>query len=399
MKLPQRSNNRGGLGERQPSIIATISIDNPRFKEVKLDTSKSVPTIEGVFSIDVTNTGVLSTRATRVTNVKITVLKDNASFIIGEVNEPQRIKSIPGGETRTINVEFSREDTFIKSISDDVCNKNKVNTDIVFTISEILLAATYKNQVELEIESPECRTITIDLSGRSEVNINQEYEWEVITQGGDNIGSVQWDMGDGTVKTGKSVRHTYNDTGDYTISVETSEGFTASKEVTATIVPIGIVGPTDVIVGESSSWSATGQNVDNAGGLTWNTGDGSVYDGKDISHTYDSTGDYSMQLTSGSGGSDEIEINVTFPDITIDNISTPDTIQTNQDNQFSVTGNNLSDANTIRWDMGDGTVLNGQQVTHRYATSGEYTVTVDTIVADESAESSSTDITVETFVL
>lgn len=390
--------NRTGVGER-PSVVLTIRINNPRFTDINLDSSGSIPKIEGIFSIDVTNTGVLSTRATRITQAKIDVLKDNASFTLGEITEPQQIKSIPGGETRTINIKFSREDSFVKNITEEMCSTKKINADMLFTVSEVLLAATYENQKEINVNNSKCRTISIDIGGQTEININQEYEWNIITDGGDSIGDVQWTLGDGTTKSGESISHTYSETGQYTIEVQTSEGYTSSKTVTVTIVPVGIVGPVDLEVGDSYTWTATGEDVNTDAELTWSTGDGSTYTGREITHSYDGDGSYTMQLVSETGGSDEIEVDVSYPDITIDNISTADTIQTNQDNQFSITGNNLSAADEIRWDMGDGTILNGQQVTHRYATSGEYTINVDARIDEESIQSASTDITVETFAL
>lgn len=390
--------DRTGVGER-PSVVLTIRIDNPRFTEINLDTSGSIPKIEGVFSIDVTNTGVLSTRATRITQAKIDVLKDNASFTLGEITEPQQIKSIPGGETRTINIEFSREDSFVKNITEEMCSTQKINADMLFTVSEVLLAATYENQKEINVNNSKCRTISIDIGGQTEINIDQEYEWGIITEGGDSIGDVQWTLGDGTTRSGESISHTYSETGQYAIEVQTSEGYTASKTVTVTIVPVGIVGPVDLEVGDSYTWTATGEDVNTDAELTWSTGDGSTYTGREITHSYNEDGSYTIQLVSETGGSDEIEVDVSYPDVTIDNISTANTMQTNQDNQFSITGNNLSAADEIRWDMGDGTILNGQQVTHRYATSGEYTINVDARIDEESVQSASTDITVETFAL
>jgi len=390
--------NRTDIGNR-PSVVLTIRIDNPRFTEINLDSSGSIPKIEGVFSIDVTNTGILSTRATRITQAEINVIKDNASFTLGEISKPQHIRSIPGGETRTINIEFSREDSFVKNIIEEMCNTKEVKADMLFTISEVLLAATYENRKKIVVENSECRTISIDITGQTEVNKDQSYEWSIITEGGDNIGDVQWGMGDGTIESGESVLHTYSETGQYTIEVETSEGYTASKTITVTIVPVGIVGPVDLEVGEEYTWTATGEDVNTDAELTWSTGDGSTYTGREINHTYTDNGDFTMQLASETGGSGEIDVEVSYPDITIDNISTANTVQTNQDSQFSVTGNNLSAADEIQWDMGDGTILNGQQVTHRYATSGEYTINVDAIIDEESIQSASTDITVETFAL
>jgi len=381
----------------RPSIVLTLRIDNPRFKEVNIDTSKSTPTIDGVFSIDVTNTGIFATRSTRITGAEINIIKGNSTLTVGEINKPQRIESIPGGETKTINITFDRQDTFVRSIVEDVCDNEEVKASVTFTLSEVLLAATYEDTKKLNIESKDCKTISIDISGQSEVNVDQEYDWSIVTRGGDSIGDVTWNMGDGTTLTGQSIQHIYNSTGQNEITVRTSRGYEASKTVSVTIIPVGIVGPTELTVGEEYTWSATGTDVADGTGLTWNTGDGSTYDSAEINHTYTDSGSYNLQLVSDQGSSDETQVEVRYPNVSLENVSAPSSVQTNQDNTFSVTGNNLSTADEIRWDMGDGTILNGTQVEHRYATSGEYTLRVSARIDEETINTAEKDISVETF--
>jgi len=232
--------------DRSPSIVLSTQIKNPRLRNVELNSKRDPSEITGTFSIDVTNTGVLSTTATRVTQASIELMKENSSLSVIELEKPIPIETIEPSETRTVDIEFSGSGSFVDNIVNDVCEENKVNTYILFTVSEVILAATYENTTELDVSVSEC----------------------II----------------------------------------------------------------------------------------------------------------------GSG-------------VTIANISTADTIQTNQDSTFSVTGNNISEVDTIRWDMGDGTILEGQQVEHRYATSGDYTVRVDLLVDEESIDTETEDITVETFAL
>ena len=98
-KLPFRGGRRT---QPQPSIVLTTQITNPRLIDASVDTSTSPSTISGVFGIDITNSGILDTRSTRITDASIKLIKGETSINIGSVDEPQEIKDIPAGDTRTI---------------------------------------------------------------------------------------------------------------------------------------------------------------------------------------------------------------------------------------------------------------------------------------------------------
>jgi hypothetical protein len=384
-----------------PSVAITTLIENPRFKEASIDTSKTVPEISGIFSIDVTNSGILPTRGTRVTGAEIKLIKGQSSIVIGTIDKPQKIGSIAGGETQTVNIKLEREGDLLTNFVDGVCDKGEVNAEVTFTISEILLAATYNNKLKVPVKSSDCTTISIDITGQSDINVDQEYRWEINRIGEGSIGSVTWDMGDGTTYTGNAVRHSYSQTGDYTITVNTEGGYSASLDINVSIVPFGIAGPVDLIIGNEATWNATGENLTQVDTITWNFGNGDTRttNSNSVTYTYENEGIYTLRAISDSGFDDSLDVDISFPDISIDSISSPDSVNNQEDFNVSVTGNNLSDANTIRWDMGDGTILNGRQVTHRYATSGEYEITVDAKVQGESVSSATKEITAEQFVL
>lgn len=384
-----------------PSIALTTVIDNPRFEQANIDTSRAVPTIDGTFAIDITNTGLLPTRATRVTNAKIELIKDQSSLIIGTIEEPQSIGSISGGTTETLKIKFEREGDFLKNVTQEVCQDGKVKTNITVTVSEVLLAATYSNELEVPVNRSDCKTITVNITGQSDININEQYRWEVNQVGDGNIGRVSWDMGDGTSYTGSSVTHSYSETGDYTISVDTEEGYSASLDVDISLVPFGLVGPVDLTVGNEGTWNATGENLSQVDSITWNFGNGDsrTTSSNSVSYAYDSEGTYTLTAVSNTGYDDNLEVEVSFPNVTLERISSPDSVSNQEDFDASAQGDNLSQANEIRWDMGDGTILNGRQVTHRYATSGEYEIVVDAVIDDETISSVSKEITAEQFVL
>jgi PKD domain. len=294
----------------RPSIVLTTVIDNPRFEQANIDTSGTVPTIDGTFAIDVTNTGLLPTRGTRITGAKVELIKNQSSLTVGTIEEPQSIGSISGGSTETIKIKFERDGDFLRNVVQEVCQDGKVRAKINFTMSEILLAATYSNELEVPVNRSDCKTLTVNVSGQSEVNINEEYRWEINTVGEGSIGSVSWDMGDGSTYTGRAVTHSYNQTGDYTITVDTERGYSASKEIDVSLVPFGLVGPVELNVGNEATWNATGENLSQVSNITWNFGDGEsrTTQSNSVSYAYDEEGNYTLTAVSDTGYDDNLEV-------------------------------------------------------------------------------------------
>jgi len=384
----------------QPNVIITTKFSNPRITNINLDTSGEQSTIDGTFAIDITNTGFLPTRATRVTNASITFRKNDTSLNIGRIEEPVSMPSIPPGTTKTISIGFERQSQFINTVVSDVCEEQVITADISLTVSEILLAATYEETVEVNIQQKECKTIQLDISGQQQVNVDQQYEWVVSTTDGSNLPEVQWNMGDGTSKTGSRVSHEYSTEGTYEVRAETPSGISNSIEVTAQTVPLGIVGNTDVTVDDQFAWRATGTQVSDLGELTWNMGDGTSYTGQNVSHTYSSSGTFTINLTSEVGESASLEVTSEFPDISISINGNTDVI-VGESNQWAVSGSNISAADEIQWSMGDATRKTGTEISHSY-NEGEYEIRAAAIISDTevasdtiTVNSSFTDISID----
>mgnify|MGYP002761302857 CR=1 FL=1 len=395
-KLPFRGGRRT---QPQPSIVLTTQITNPRLIDASVDTSTSPSTISGVFGIDITNSGILDTRSTRITDASIKLIKGETSINIGSVDEPQEIKDIPAGDTRTIKFEFDRETEFADVVIDDICNIGEITADMQITVAEILLAATYSSKETIQVESSDCNVIKLNISGQSSINVNQTYEWSVSTESGATVSGITWDMGDGTTKRGKQVSHEYTSEGEYNITVTTEQGNTASKDVVAERLPLAIVGPTSVRVGENNEWRPTGENLQNLSGFEWSMGDGTLIQGQMARHKYSDEGTYTIRLISDQGESTSIEVLSSYPNISIQAISGQDTVQFDQSYQWSITGNNLSEADRIEWNMGDGSVKQGNPISHTYRQSGDYTITVNIIVSDDVIESRTDDVVVEGLVI
>jgi len=388
------------ITDPQTSVVLTTGFKNPRIKEVTLDTSGDTPLLEGTFAIDVENTGFFATRSTRVIRANITLKKDNTSLNIGKIEEPVPIQPIPAGETRTISIGFSRQSRLVNLILDDVCKEQTVTADMNITVAEIILAATYDNELDIEIQEKECTTIALDISGQQQVNIDQGYEWNVSAISGEELPEVNWSMGDGTSKSGTRVNHTYTTPGTYEIQAETPAGISTTYEVVAESIPLGIVGNNEVTVNNELSWRVTGSRVDEVGELSWDMGDGTTYSGQSVSHTYTNSGTFNINLTSETGESASLEVTSEFPNIDL-TITGETEVIVGESNTWTASGTNIPEAEEIRWSMGDATEKSGTEVDHSYQ-EGTYEIRAaavisDTEIATDTLEviSSFTDISVD----
>jgi plastocyanin len=378
----------------RPSIVVTTKIDNPRLLDVKVDNSTSPSSISGTFGIDVTNTGLLATRSLRITSAKIDLTKNEQSINIGEIKKPQQIKDIPSGQTKTIKIKFDRKSNFINQIGEDVCNAKEIEANINLTVAEIILAATYSNKEKIKVNDTDCDLITVSIQGQKNVNVNQEYTWEIVASDGSSLNNVEWDMGDGTTKSGTKVSHTYEREGVFDITAETGGQNSDNIEVNVERLPLAIVGPTSVQVGKDNTWSPSGENVENLSGFSWSMGDGTTIQGEQASHSYDSEGTYTITLTSDEGTSTSLDIESSFPNITVQEINGREDVEDDTEYEWSINGNNLDKANEIRWDMGDGTIKYGQQVSHTYSSALESTINVSAKIAEEVVDSANSPILV-----
>ncbi len=195
-------------------------------------------------------------------------------------------------------------------------------------------------------------------------------------------GSYYWDFGDGTYSTAIAPNHTYSAPGAYSVSLVVSNSAGCTKLLTKSSY-ISVLGKPVAGFGATNNNSCTAPVTttftNSSVGATsyfWLFGDGDSSTLANPTHTYLTTGSYTVTLIAkGTGGCSDTIIKPAFVNIGL--LSTSFT----QSATSTCTGNGVSFTNTTTpgtsgsvWYFGDGTTSTLPNPTHAYTTAGTYTV-------------------------
>ncbi|UAY51014.1 PKD domain-containing protein [Ferruginibacter albus] len=212
-----------------------------------------------------------------------------------------------------------------------------------------------------------------------------------------SIGADQWnwDFGDGSTSTQQSPKHTYADTGTYTIALTvynnlTGCDFTTSKTLKV-VDPKAIFFASDTIICKGTAIKLTDPQgwPGNVTSYTWNFGDATgtpVSTVNNISHTYTSSGLYTNTLiiTDVLGCKDTLKkvnyIRVNGPTAKFAVPATASCSFTTVNFLDSSSSDGTHPIQTWVWNYGDGTkdTLTSGPFSHTYKVAGNYTVWLKT---------------------
>ncbi|MCW4033803.1 MAG: PKD domain-containing protein [Candidatus Bathyarchaeota archaeon] len=141
------------------------------------------------------------------------------------------------------------------------------------------------------------------------------------------ITSYLWDFGDGTTATTVEAEHTYESTGEYTVTLTVTDNDGATDSVTTTIV---VNSPPEAIFTQSSTTPTQGEAVsfdasesyDTDGTIVsyeWDFGDGTTATGIEVEHTFTQAGEYTVTLTvtDNNGATDSTTANTSVQDAVV----------------------------------------------------------------------------------
>ena len=210
---------------------------------------------------------------------------------------------------------------------------------------------------------------------------------DISTDSDGTVADRDWNFGDGNTSTATNPSHTYDAEGTYSVSliVTDIDGVQDSVVKNVTITngssnQVPNAGFTSSISGLNADFADT--STDSDGTIVsrfWSFGDGGSSTSQNPSHTYSSSGLYTVNLTvtDNNGASDTFSQSVTV-------------IQSNQapiaDFSFNISGLNVNFTDTSSgngdnfvnwfWDFGDGDVSTSANPNHTYSVPGAYSVSL-----------------------
>ncbi|MBN2347465.1 MAG: PKD domain-containing protein, partial [Bacteroidales bacterium] len=212
------------------------------------------------------------------------------------------------------------------------------------------------------------------------------------TDDNDTISSYSWDFADGNTGEGDTIVHTFTAEGTYHVELVITDngGLTDTTFVDITVspneppvasaeaTPLTGDAPLDVDFDASASNDPDGSIESYA----WDFDDGNTGTGEILSHTFNTPGDYQVEvvITDNGGLTDtariDITVNVPNQPPVASAEATPTTGHAALDVDFDASASNDPDGTiiTYAWDFDDGNTGTGIAVSHTFLTQGDYHV-------------------------
>jgi PKD repeat protein len=206
------------------------------------------------------------------------------------------------------------------------------------------------------------------------------------------VASYQWDFGDGSTATGRTVSHTYRQPGNFAVTLTITDVLGRVGQTSQSITVSGGTNPSatffstpsspnvgqTVTFNASTSLAAPGHNITS---YAWDFGDGTTAGGPVTTHAYTAPGSYTVLLTTtddvGRKGTSTQTISVGAAGLTADFNFSPSAPAVGQAVSFDATPSKASSGRTITrydWNFDDGTTGSGAQTSHTYNRTGTFNV-------------------------
>src|SRR5215208_5159833 len=257
------------------------------------------------------------------------------------------------------------------------------------------------------------------------------FSFAADASGGTGPYTVNWNFGDDSEESDEeSVAHTFNEAGNYTVTLTATDstGETATDTLAITVAePVEEPPATEPLTAEiSSNYTATDEHVApatfsfaaNASGgtgpytVSWNFGDDSEESDKQtVSHTFGEAGTYTVTLTAtdstGETATDTLAITVAEP---VEEPPATEPLTAEISSNYTATDEHVAPATfsfaanasggtgpyTVSWNFGDNSAVSHQQsVVHKFVNPGNYTVTLTVTDSEDQTATDTSKIAVK----
>jgi PKD repeat protein len=332
------------------------------------------------------------TVALTVTNAAGTDTESATIDVQAPLQAPVASFSVPSPVTVDTEVQFSstlqgQVDSYVWDFGDGGTSTDANPIHTYTSTGQFTVSLTVTNNAGSDSE-----TATIDvqealqapvasLDVPATATVNTEVQFTSTTQG--QVDSYTWDFGDGNSSTDANPSHTFATTGQFTVTLTVTNAAgtdteTASIDVQAAVeLPVaGISAPPTATVNTEVSFSSTSQGQIDT--YIWDFGDGNSSTDANPTHTFASTGQFTVALTvSNAAGTDTETVTIDVQaaiEAPVASFSAPTTATVNTDVPFASTSQGQVDS--YAWDFGDGGTSTDANPVHQFAAAGQYTVTL-----------------------
>ncbi|NLA32194.1 MAG: PKD domain-containing protein, partial [Methanomicrobiales archaeon] len=193
-----------------------------------------------------------------------------------------------------------------------------------------------------------------------------------------------WDFGDGNTSTEQSPSHTYENPGDYNVSLTASNDYGEDSDTRIDYITV-LDPPVAAFTADPTEGNAplviqfTDESAGNVTAWLWNFGDGNTSTEQSPNHTYVTADTYTVSLNASNAYGFSIEtktenVIVLEPPVAA---FTADPTEGNAPLTVQFTDESAGNVTAWFWDFGDNTTTDEQYPTHTYATPGNYTVSLN----------------------
>ena len=196
----------------------------------------------------------------------------------------------------------------------------------------------------------------------------------------------RWDFGDDTLADTPDAEKTWNEPGEYTVSLTVTDALGNSSTSSATITVVSalvslppvadfVFDRAQIEAGESVQF--TSLTTGDPDTLEWSFGDGSVAEGAQVEHTFQAIGRFTVTLTAGNAaGSTQASTEITVVEATQPPIAViaPLPFQVEVGQFVSFESRSLNDPTNVTWDFGDGSRASTSFARHAFSSPGTYRV-------------------------